>query len=73
MSIEVAMSENQPCPACGGETKTGVLGTVSDTSLFFREAAESSFAGMRVVRSSGPGLPIVATRCGSCGRVELTA
>ena len=66
------MSDDQRCSACGGETKRGVLGTVSDTSLFFREAEESSFAGMRVVRSSGPGLPIVATRCGACGRVELT-
>jgi len=67
------MSESGACAACGGETKAGVLGTVSDTSLFFRESETKSFAGMRMVRASGPGLPIVATRCTTCGRVELTA
>jgi len=67
------MADSQACAVCGGETKTGVLGTVSDTSLFFRESETKSFAGMKMVRSSGPGLPIVATRCTVCGRVELAA
>ncbi len=67
------MADTQVCAACGGELRTGVLGTISDTSLFFRESETKSFAGMKVVQSSGPGLPIVATRCAGCGRVELTA
>jgi hypothetical protein len=67
------MAEESTCSACGGETTVGVLGTVSDTSLFWRESETKSFAGMRMVRSSGPGLPVFATRCSACGRVELSA
>lgn len=67
------MSDQQTCAQCGGELVVGRLGTVRDTELFWAESQSWAFDGMRMVRSSGPGLRVTALRCASCGRLELSA
>jgi hypothetical protein len=51
----------------------GNVGSLNDPQLFWSQAEASTMGRMRIMRSSGPRLPVSALRCSACGLVQLFA
>ena len=52
---------------------SGSLGTHKDPASYWSPTQTQGTGRIRIATSSGPRMPVVAWRCESCSRIELTA